>query len=91
MEKISKRTEKLRKTIREHSTELAMSRIADYLELEVEKAIETLHSLLTPSGTWKLGDRHTSDYATVLQRALMKNYIGLDAHHSDVSQRVKPK
>ena len=56
MRKIASMTEELRKTVREHNVELAMSRAASYLELETEKIIATLHSLLTPSGTWKLGD-----------------------------------
>ena len=83
MKKISNITEELRKTVREHTVELAMSRAADYLELEAEKIIGTLHSLLTPSGTWQLGDRHTSDYAMILQKALLKNYRGLNAQQME--------
>ena len=45
--------------------------------------IETLHSLLTPSGTWKLGDHHTADYAMILQKALLKNYRGLNAQQME--------
>ena len=63
--------------------ELAMSRIADYLELETEKAVGILHSLLTPSGTWSLGDRHASDYLMILQKTIMKNYQGLNAEQME--------
>ena len=44
-DKIAKTTEGLCKTVREHTLELTVSRIADYLELETERAVSILHSL----------------------------------------------
>ena len=78
-EKIANKTSYLLKTVKEHSVELVMNRIADYLALETEKVVGILHSLLTPSGTWSLGDKQAANYSMILQQTILKNYGGLNA------------